>query len=95
MFCPVCGNEENEPIIVNGAKVCQKCGCVIEKVKNNEAKQNKVSGVLIVSIIAIILVFIIGVFVIGRLFGGLIGILFSIVLTLGILFFAVMKGKKK
>lgn len=91
MFCPVCGNEENEPMILNGAKVCQKCGCVIEKVKNNEAKQNKVSGILIVSIIAIILVFIIGVFVIG----GLIGILFSIVLALGIFFFAVMKGKKK
>ncbi len=94
MFCPVCGNEENEPMILNGAKVCQKCGCVIEKVKNNEAKQNKVSGIIIVSIIAIILVFIIGVFVIG----GLGGIRFSIVLivlTLGILFFAVMKGKKK
>jgi len=91
MFCPVCGNEENEPIIVNGAKVCQKCGCVIEKVKNNEAKQNKVSGIIIVSIIAIILVFIIGVI----FFGGLGGILFSIVLALGILFFAVMKGKKK
>ena len=91
MFCPVCGNEENEPMILNGAKVCQKCGCVIEKVKNNEAKQNKVSGILIVSIIAIILVFIIGVI----FFGGLGGILFSIVLTLGILFFAVMKGKKK
>ena len=91
MFCPVCGNEENEPMILNGAKVCQKCGCVIEKVKNNEAKQNKVSGIIIVSIIAIILVFIIGVI----FFGGLIGILLSIVLALGILFFAVMKGKKK
>ena len=53
MFCPVCGNEENEPMIVNGAKVCHKCGCVIEKAAPVAKPRNPHTPVLVLSIISI------------------------------------------
>ena len=57
MFCPVGGNEENEPLIVNGAKVCHKCGCVIEKAEAAVKAKPKKNLIPVFICIIIIVIF--------------------------------------
>ena len=91
MFCPVCGNEENEPMIVNGAKVCQKCGCVIEKNQINKVDNSSQIRIIVIVVFLIIAVWFCGLFILGTM----IGLIISAVLTLGIIVIAVLETKNK
>ncbi len=51
MFCPTCGSEIEEMIEHNGAKICPKCGCVveiIEQTNEDETPHNELSSKLAV-----------------------------------------------
>ncbi len=92
MFCPVCGNEENEPLIVNGAKVCHKCGCVIERASVSSTDKNK--SITTGSVITLILLLVLSV-ILGILLMQSIGfaIIFALISIFSVVFFSHRKQK--
>lgn len=75
MYCQTCGTKADEPTIINGAKVCPKCGCVIERADTDTNKKETITASLIfvIIILLIVLSMAVGLFIVARSIGIIAG----------------------
>ncbi len=74
MYCQTCGTKADEPTIINGAKVCPKCGCVIERADTDTNKKETITASSIfIIILLIVLSMAVGLFIVARSIGIIAG----------------------